>query len=198
MNLHDPFDPDAARAAAADVAYPDRDADGWSDLYVPRYTPTPTTMPNLKIGEPVDMSWLDDTAACVGHDPDMFFPALGQDDRPAKAVCATCPLIDACREHGIKYERVGIWGGVGERQRKIIRRERRNGAPAVNGRTVGPIEHGTALGFDKHRRMPDVHGKPCAACRAAWNASQVEVKRERRARQARIREGLRSIDGGAA
>lgn len=71
-------------------------------------------------------TWRDD-AACKGMDPDLFFPQRGESAREAKAVCATCPVIDPCREAGMN-ERFGVWGSLGERQRIPMRRQRRNAA----------------------------------------------------------------------
>lgn len=66
-------------------------------------------------------------AACRGLDPLIFFPATDGEAEPAKAVCAQCPVVDACLEHALgEREREGVWGGCTERERRrIIRRRRR-------------------------------------------------------------------------
>jgi len=50
-----------------------------------------------------------------------FFVVRGQDDRPAKAVCARCPVRDDCLgyalDNGIAY---GIWGGTSARERSRL------------------------------------------------------------------------------
>jgi len=39
----------------------------------------------------------------------------------AKAVCATCPVIDRCREHALAVqEPYGVWGGPTESERAEI------------------------------------------------------------------------------
>jgi WhiB family redox-sensing transcriptional regulator len=39
----------------------------------------------------------------------------------AKAVCASCPVIQQCREHALAVqEPYGIWGGLSEDERLII------------------------------------------------------------------------------
>lgn len=58
-------------------------------------------------------------AACVGLDPDMFFP--GHDDREgikkAVAVCMECPVVTECDAYATRHARIngyrldGIWGG---------------------------------------------------------------------------------------
>lgn len=47
----------------------------------------------------------------------------------AKAVCAQCPVADACLEHALRVgEKNGVWGGCNERDRRRIVRQRRRGA----------------------------------------------------------------------
>lgn len=70
--------------------------------------------------------WHDD-AACRGMCPDLWFPARGEDPRPAKAVCATCPVIERCAEAGWA-EYFGVWGGLSERARKRARHSARRAA----------------------------------------------------------------------
>jgi WhiB family redox-sensing transcriptional regulator len=64
-------------------------------------------------------------AACIGHPEVSFFPERGVSTRPARAVCARCLVRDDClgyaMAHGIKH---GIWGGLSERERRRLRRER--------------------------------------------------------------------------
>lgn len=62
-------------------------------------------------------------AACRGMGPDLFFVRRGEPTEPAKAICATCPVIGPCGEAG--EMEVGIWGGASARTR---RRERRPAA----------------------------------------------------------------------
>lgn len=71
-----------------------------------------------------DMSWYD-LGDCQGVDPDLFFPERGASTEEAKAVCAGCAVREQCLEFalttGVKF---GIWGGLSERERRRIRRER--------------------------------------------------------------------------
>jgi WhiB family redox-sensing transcriptional regulator len=68
-------------------------------------------------------------AACRGEDPMLFFgPNRFEPKRErlsreaaAKAVCAQCPALDACREHALaEAEPYGVWGGLGEDDRRSI------------------------------------------------------------------------------
>jgi WhiB family transcriptional regulator, redox-sensing transcriptional regulator len=64
-------------------------------------------------------------ANCLGVDPDFFFPERGASTREAKAVCAGCEVRAPCLEYAlVNGEKFGIWGGLSERERRRIRRER--------------------------------------------------------------------------
>jgi WhiB family redox-sensing transcriptional regulator len=68
-------------------------------------------------------------AACRGLDPEIFFPDSDEEAGEAKAVCARCPVREACLEHALAHrEREGIWGGATERERRRILRHRRKTA----------------------------------------------------------------------
>jgi len=68
-------------------------------------------------------------AACQGVDPDVFYPVSEEDADTAKAVCAQCPVREACLEYALAYrERDGVWGGATERERRRIVRQRRKTA----------------------------------------------------------------------
>ncbi|HXH56127.1 WhiB family transcriptional regulator [Iamia sp.] len=57
-------------------------------------------------------------AACRGMGPELFFPDRGEDVRPAKAVCARCPVRVRRELAGRAGAERGIWGGTSERTRK--------------------------------------------------------------------------------
>lgn len=66
--------------------------------------------------------------ACRSADPDLFFhpegergPSRRDRQHGAKAVCATCPAIEACRAHALAVrEPYGVWGGLSEEEREEI------------------------------------------------------------------------------
>ena len=69
-------------------------------------------------------SW-HDFANCLGVDPDLFFPERGASTREAKEVCRGCVVRDDCLEYALQNgEKFGIWGGMSERERRRIRRQR--------------------------------------------------------------------------
>ena len=67
-------------------------------------------------------------AACRGMDSAIFFhpPAERNSDRQwrinrAKAICTSCPVIDACRTWALRtMEPYGIWGGLSESERATL------------------------------------------------------------------------------
>lgn len=68
------------------------------------------------------------TAACRDTDPDLFFPvgttgpAIEQIAN-AKAVCATCDVVEACLDFALTTNQdSGVWGGTSEEERRQIRR----------------------------------------------------------------------------
>lgn len=64
-------------------------------------------------------------AVCRGVDPDLFFPERGASTREAKAVCARCPVQAECLEFALDtFVKFGIWGGMSERERRIMRKQR--------------------------------------------------------------------------
>jgi WhiB family redox-sensing transcriptional regulator len=48
-------------------------------------------------------------------------PRRNAREKAAKAVCATCPVLAACRAHALAaQEPYGIWGGLSEEERYEI------------------------------------------------------------------------------
>jgi len=74
-----------------------------------------------------DEEWRDD-AACSGSDNDAFFP-IGEDDESAadaKAVCAACPVREACLQYALSTNQTeGVWGGMTGPERRRLRRRLR-------------------------------------------------------------------------
>ncbi|MDO5701647.1 MAG: WhiB family transcriptional regulator [Bowdeniella nasicola] len=71
--------------------------------------------------------------ACREADPNLFFHPEGERgrartrrDEAAKAICATCPVLEQCREHALAVrEPYGVWGGLSEDERREIFSKRR-------------------------------------------------------------------------
>jgi WhiB family redox-sensing transcriptional regulator len=80
-----------------------------------------------------DWEW-QENAACRELPTEMFFHPDGERGprrkarvESAKAVCATCPVLNQCREQALAlHEPYGIWGGLSEEERvEIINRRER-------------------------------------------------------------------------
>ncbi|MFZ4515891.1 MAG: WhiB family transcriptional regulator [Acidimicrobiia bacterium] len=92
-------------------------------------------MQELQETEIEDAKRWQEQANCLGVDPDLFFPERGASTREAKAVCAGCEVRVDCLEYALANgEKFGIWGGLSERERRRLRRQRalarRNAATA--------------------------------------------------------------------
>ena len=71
---------------------------------------------------------------------DLFFPPDGRESTLARqareaqalAVCASCSFIGACLDEALeRNERWGIWGGVTERQRRLMAEARTSARPCA-------------------------------------------------------------------
>jgi WhiB family redox-sensing transcriptional regulator len=85
--------------------------------------------------------------ACRGCNPEIFFPERGESTREAKAICRGCGVREECLEYALAaVEKFGIWGGLSERERRRIRRQRREGSEAD-----GRLQSVAAGGAASHR-----------------------------------------------
>lgn len=67
--------------------------------------------------------------ACKGLEPSIFYPDEDDDALDAKAVCEQCSVRVACLEYALTVrEKVGVWGGATERERRRLIRHRRRSA----------------------------------------------------------------------
>lgn len=74
------------------------------------------------LGYAKDDAWMV-AAACAGLDPESMHPGRGDSMRACRALCEVCPSRGECAEAGL-YERFGVWGGLSERERRRVRRQR--------------------------------------------------------------------------
>jgi len=84
----------------------------------------PRLSANALISTPVDFF---DDAACRDADTDVFFPVSESQADQAKAICAACPVREACLEYALETRPGdGVWGGLTptERHRLIRRRQK--------------------------------------------------------------------------
>jgi WhiB family redox-sensing transcriptional regulator len=117
-----------------------------------------------------------DRAACLGADPELFFPEAGGAGKAAaakaKAICATCPVTAPCLRFALESpEESGTWGGVPERDRR--------GAESPD---TGPVLCGNSLHVmdEENTYVNPAGGKVCRACRASADRERrQETKYER-------------------
>ncbi len=61
-------------------------------------------------------------AACLGKDPELWFPEQGSPALEAKAICHTCPAQEECLQYALNHPWLqGIWGGLNARERRRLR-----------------------------------------------------------------------------
>jgi WhiB family transcriptional regulator, redox-sensing transcriptional regulator len=107
----------------------------------------------------------------------LFFSDSAADQRQAKAVCATCPVIAECRT-AVDNEPVrsgGVWAGTSQRERRSARHDsiQSGEIPARSTHARSPINHGTNSGYQTHMR----YGVPmCGPCRMAHAAANAHYK----------------------
>lgn len=62
-------------------------------------------------------------ASCADLPVDAMFPKRGEDQRAIKALCALCPVAAECLTYALDVAaKFGVWGGISERQRRLLRR----------------------------------------------------------------------------
>lgn len=89
------------------------DTDGWTDLASLLDTGVDTALP------------------CRSHDPDLWFAEAPDDLERAKALCADCPVKDACLASALhRGEPWGVWGGQIFDRGAVVARKRPRGRPS--------------------------------------------------------------------
>ena len=97
-------------------------------------------------GSPSPSSWRD-KAACRGADSDVFFPERGESADPARQVCARCPVRQPCLVYALDEKIAhGIWGGLTERERRVLRVPRQRASRRERDRVVMAAE---AAGYSR-------------------------------------------------
>jgi WhiB family redox-sensing transcriptional regulator len=71
------------------------------------------------------------TGLCKGSDPLVFYPPSEDDSQAdeAKTICSMCAVRQPCLEFALTTrEKHGVWGGLTERERRRVLRQRRRSA----------------------------------------------------------------------
>jgi hypothetical protein len=64
-------------------------------------------------------------AACIGLDPELFFPTNSVEpkiEKLLKKTCMNCPVFDDCLDYALKVKVSGFWAGTTETKRVELRR----------------------------------------------------------------------------
>ncbi|OCB15104.1 hypothetical protein A5689_26990 [Mycobacterium intracellulare subsp. yongonense] len=112
-----------------------------------------------------DEDWIND-ALCPQVDADTFFVDKGESTKPAKSVCALCPVRAECLQYALDHdERFGVWGGLSERERRRLKR----------GIDVTPAH------LNSHPASDACYQRGCDSpqCRAAHNAYERGLRRRK-------------------
>ena len=69
------------------------------------------------------IDWVED-ALCAQVDPEIFFPEQAQlaHAKPAKSICANCPVTSQCLDYGMDMQ-FGVYGGLTATERAQLRRK---------------------------------------------------------------------------
>ncbi|MFD4934460.1 WhiB family transcriptional regulator [Streptomyces virginiae] len=104
------------------------------------------------------------------HDPELWFSTVAKEKKAAARACATCPLLQPCREYALTHQLThGVWGGltVSQRGSQPAPRPRRTG--------LAPVDCNSPTAFQQHRRR----GETCEVC---LDRRAAQVQADRRAR----------------
>ena len=102
-------------------------------------------------------------APCLERGPDLWFGSNRHQTAEAKRICVDdCPWLLPCREHGVRRENHGIWGGWDQDERNAERKRRGIAPPSERDpdRNGGGLPHGTARRY--------MAGCDCTTCHRAW------------------------------
>lgn len=115
---------------------------------------------------PIDPERWREHALCRGSNVHLFYPEKWDGETTARAieVCQPCPVREHCLTEAIRNREPGIWGGMSERQRRIM--QARSGLKPYE----RPIIHGTEAGYRAHRRRQVPICEPCRQANAIATA----------------------------
>jgi hypothetical protein len=69
------------------------------------------------------LSEMETEEAPCNQDPEAFYcdPTNLEAVAVAKTICKTCPYRSQCAAYAIRWEQLGIWGGLTPQERKLLR-----------------------------------------------------------------------------
>lgn len=102
------------------------EVDGGEESVAPAYP-----MDLLRLAGEGATEWMASAACRLPNVPTrLFFPGVGDvvTVAAAKAVCRSCPVSSQCVEYAMRNDEDGIWGGMGQDERRKLRRRLRRRA----------------------------------------------------------------------
>jgi hypothetical protein len=118
-----------------------------------------------------DWSWTL-LAACRGQATQLWFPERGESSRVPLSICARCPVRRPCLDYAVTHERVGVWGGTSERQRRVIRRRARACLTCDTDGTMRTVGH-----YDAEVSVRNLHANLAAWLERAHEGELVLIRR---------------------
>lgn len=113
--------------------------------------------------------WL--SAACAGVDPEAPFAGEGTEEEAAFVrVCNGCPVAEECLQWALRFDDVGIFGGLNRAGRRRLQ--------AGKGRLDVAV-CGTDRAYHRHRRRGEPPCDPCKRAHADTTNVYYRGKRER-------------------
>lgn len=105
-------------------------------------------------------------AACASVDPELWSSSAPDARRAAVRICATCPLLEPCRDWALTNDELyGTWGGLTSADRAALRGDSDPDEPPC----------GTERAFRAHR----IQREKCAKCETA-HAKRRDARRRKR------------------
>lgn len=110
-------------------------------------------------------------ALCKRYDNNIWFDADTQSQ--AVSICQSCPELEACRTYALTLpvDTEGVFAGLTAKQLKPLRKANNN--PPV-------IEHGTASGYNQHRRTGVPACEACLRANAEYTKQRKVIYKQRR------------------
>ena len=126
---------------------------------------------------------------CRTAPTELFFPDRGDDCGPAKAVCRRCPVLGECRAYALGLPWLkGVWGGLSEQERRVLRR-----AGAAAGCEAAVTEPGPSSFGSLWEALAALAAHPGRWARVAWypspNSAGALASQLRRGRKRRLPAG---------
>jgi len=144
-------------------------------------------IPGWNLPDDFDEPTWRDLALCAETDPELFFVEKGGTARPAKRICRQCEVRAECLDYAMANgERFGIWGGLTERERGMVKRTVSDIADTAPARCRS----------GRHLKTPENTGGEgrCTDCKREYGIARRPARADRLTRAGSIRPG-RDISG---